>query len=572
MVIPPAHQSSNDSTIDSVVNAVSVTPPLSVPQPWLQYSFKMSLHLRSSVVATLDPYQQASVGAILQSEEGQSKIRELTTRVIEEFAADSLKTSDEISEGLVQLVQCAGPDNLKHDDLVHILTVLRARLQEIHLQTTSSDPYLKHQAGYALQSLLHVPNDEIRRQYVLRQAGNITMGLLGVASVCKLDMGQLKDGVNHLYKAAGDAHEFDTKVVGGVQALLESGQDIASSVKGGILSSVRQLWYTAPREAQEHTRNGRLTDFNHLGVCLLFGEIAVDPQWVIATCKHAVNLLAELYKSDTNWNSNGDIHKWILNIILQVSILFDTAISDHAKSLLEILKKEGDIGKRTLCHDDVLAEFVYPYPLQARLPAPLSSPSPARVQVIPDVEYDLRRLSTQRMRASDNPLYISPQAKSSTSDNTLFPLMEKALEILNSCGQHTLWKEYKRGGPIPLYINPPTIVNPQQNMTAKQLQQLDFSDAQIQELKHHRQLIAICDGYDESQLKKNLYTANLFNQPRQWEVKYVQKKGTATSDFSAWEAINYWEKLVNIPNLMDPVRHPFLTLALRALARIVSSQ
>ncbi|KAG0249673.1 hypothetical protein BGZ95_007457, partial [Linnemannia exigua] len=87
--------------------------------------------------------------------------------------------------------------------------------------------------------------------------------------------------------------------------------------------------------------------------------------------------------------------------------------------------------------------------------------------------------------------------------------------------ENTLWQSYKRGDPIPLHINLLAIDNPHQNMIAKRLQQLGFSDTQIQELKQQRQFIAICDGYDESQLRKNLYTTNQFNQSGQWKAKLV---------------------------------------------------
>ncbi|KAF9118360.1 hypothetical protein BGW39_001252, partial [Mortierella sp. 14UC] len=695
----------------------------------------------ASTTTSLDRAQQASIDAILQNTEEQSQIHWLTTRVVEEFAADSFKTSEKIAEvillgphlnqeyhrkllnclidefesaklldinllqGMVQLVQCAGPGYLVPDDLVRILVVLRNRFQDTHQQLTehpyyltlalsrlldvmvegkvqdlrrvvdqeplltllgrlssSEDPYLKHQAAYAMQALLHIPNDESRRQFMMRQAGRITMGLLGVASVCKLDLGELKAGVDHLYKATGDIHEVTTKIVGGAQSLVESGQDIARSVKGGILSGGRQIWYSALREAQEHVRNGRLADFNGLvfeapcrrdvefqwGVCQLLGEIAVDAHWNIATRQNAIDLLAELYKDESIWTAKKDVHNWILQIVRQVASFPNSAISDHAQSVLQGLNNEGDAAKHALYHD-VLDTPVNSYPLQVLLPTPMSSMLLARVQAVPDVEYDLHRLKVQRLKEQENTLYIPPQAKPTlqASNDALFPLMEKALEfvagsrqvllLLGDSGggkstfnlqfERGLWQDYQRGGAIPLYINLPAIDNPQQNMIAKQLQQLNFSDAQIQELKQHRQFILICDGYDESQQKRNLYTTNGFNQPGQWRVKMVvscrsqylgpdyrsrfqptvDRYSQATPDlfqeavlapFSraqieqyvgqyvhqvlpqltspcqlAWDVKDFMDKLVKIPRLIELVSNPFLlTLALRSLPRVVRSE
>ncbi|KAG0204363.1 WD_REPEATS_REGION domain-containing protein, partial [Mortierella sp. NVP41] len=169
--------------------------------------------------------------------------------------------------------------------------------------------------------------------------------------------------------------------------------------------------------------------------------------------------------------------------------------------------------------------------------------SSARILTVSDIEYDLHKLRDRRLEERENVLYIPPQAKPSlqSPDDTLFPLMENALEFLASPRQvllllgdsgggkstftlqleYTLWSTYQRGDPIPLHVSLPSIDNPLQDMIAKQLKRLDFTDIQIQELKQHRQFIVICDGYDESQLKKNLYTTNMLNRPGQWRAKVV---------------------------------------------------
>ncbi|KAK3844680.1 MAG: hypothetical protein J3R72DRAFT_504376 [Linnemannia gamsii] len=274
--------------------------------------------------------------------EAQSRVFELVRKVVEEFVVDALKNSDVISEvvllgpgldqethrkllncliaefecagllniallqGLVHLVECAGPSYLVANDLVKILAVVRTRLQGNKQSTKhpsyltlalshllgvmvegkvkdlsrvadhkplsvlltqlldNSDLHLKHQATYALQGLLHIPNDERRRDYILRHAGNIIMGLLGVAKVCKFDISEVKEGAGQLYKSVVDVHDVAIRATEGARSLHASGQDIMTSVKGGIFSGGRQLWYSALREAQEHIRNGLLTDFNHL--------------------------------------------------------------------------------------------------------------------------------------------------------------------------------------------------------------------------------------------------------------------------------------------------------------------
>lgn len=710
------------------------------------YNHLLQTHLSpssttASIKPSLDFAQQASVDAIFQDKEEQSRICEMTARLIEEFSADSLKTSDNIAEvvllgpvldkeyyrkllncfitdfeaatlldidllqGIVQLVECSGPEYLLPDDLVRILAILRNRLQDTHQQWTkhpyyltlalsrlmdvivegkvrdlnrvvyheplsallkqlaeNPDPYLKHQVAYALQALLHVPNDETCRQSMLRRAGRITLGLLGVASVCKLDLSEFKDGVDHLYKAAGEAHEVATQIVGGAQELLESGHDIVASVKGGVLSGGRRLWYSALREAQENIGKGRLADFNRLvfeapccqdvefqwGVCKLLGEMTADQHWEVATRQQAVDFLAKLYRNEASWTPKEEVGIWILHILRQVIALPDPVISGHALSTIRGLEKEGDSAKRAL-YREVMAGPLIPYPMAARLPVPSTSPLLARVLAVPSVEYDLHKLRAQRLKERENALYIPLLAKPTlqSSDDTLFSLMEKALEFLAGSGivllvmgdsgggkstfnlqlEHTLWQNYRRGGPIPLHINLPGIDNPQQNMIEKQLRYLNFSDAQIQELKLHRQFVVICDGYDESQLRKNLYTTNQLNKPRQWKIKmvigcrtqylgsdyrsqfqptvdryaqppvdlfqeavlapfsrtqieqyvkqYVERAPSqvANPDQLEWDVEDYMDKLLKIPHLIELVSNPFLlTLALRALPRMAFSK
>ncbi|KAG0286893.1 hypothetical protein BGZ96_009091 [Linnemannia gamsii] len=694
----------------------------------------------TSIKASLTTIQQASVKTILEDEEEQNRVRWLTTRLVEEFAADKFKSSVEITEvlllgpyldqeyhrklvnvfinefqnatlldvdlleGLVQLVQCAAPDYLLPDDLVKILGIIRTRLQDIHKQTSkhpyhltlalsclldamvegkvqdlsrvlvqeplaallgglagSSDLYLKHQAVYALQGLLHIPNDETRRQFVLRHAGNIAMGLLGVASVCNLDVSGLADGLDGLKDAAKSAYEVGSQVVGAAQAVFESGQGLLDNLKGGVESGGKKLWYPALREAQEHIKNGRLGDFNRLvleapccrdvefqwGVCQLLGETAIDPLWDVSTRQRCVDFLAELYRNSSTRNPDEDVDRWILNIFRQIVALPDTAISTHAQSLFKGLEKEGDSRKQAV-YCDVLGGPYNPYPLKVQLQSLSSSPLLDKVQAAPAVNHDIHILKFKRLSERANAVYIPPQAKPTfkSDEDTLFPLMEKAQEFLTShrkvllllgdsgAGkstfnlqlERTLWNSYKAYGPIPLYINLPTIDNPSRDLIEKQLYTYNFTEDQIRELKLYREFILICDGYDESQLKTNLYTTNQFNQPGQWKVKvfiscrsqylgadyrsrfqpqstdhyarakpdlmleaviapftrfqiedyvdqYVKIQAVASDVVHGrpvWSRVDYLEVLFNVPKLIELVSNPFLlTLSLDALPEVI---
>ncbi|KAG0364416.1 WD_REPEATS_REGION domain-containing protein, partial [Mortierella sp. AD032] len=266
----------------------------------------------------------------------------------------------------------------------------------------------------------------------------------------------------------------------------------------------------------------------------------------------------------------------------------------------------------------------------------------ARIQWIPSLEDALLILRKQRLEAEQQPVYIPPMAKANLQahDDDLFPLMDKVQEFLASdrqvmlilgdsgAGKSTfnrhlemvLLQSYTRGGHIPLFINLPAIDRPEKELITEQLRIHNFSEIQIQELKQHRRLIIICDGYDESQLTTNLHTSNFFNRPDQWDVKLViscrsQYLGQDYRDrfvpqgsrhyarpapelfqeatitpFSneqivqyieryvpleprPWTTQDYVDKLTIIPTLMDLVKNPFvLTLALEALPLVVEGK
>ncbi|KAF9902583.1 WD_REPEATS_REGION domain-containing protein [Linnemannia zychae] len=622
---------------------------------------------------------------------------------------EAAKLLDEIQlRGFVRLVQSAPFDYVDLDDLVRILVVLKTRLQETHTQSNghgvvlawaicrlldvmvkgdvkaldrvlldrvlvhkplsdlldqvakTSDPYLEHQALYASQALLFIPDDETRWQCTRRHIGRITMGLLGIASVCKLDLGKFEEGVDHLWEALGDAHEVATKVIDGFEAEVESGKGILESIRNTFLSGAKQLWYTALKEAEECIFHGRLEDFNHLifkapcrrhieyrwGVCQLLSDIVFDPHWDTATHMQAINLLGALYRNEVDWKRNDRVNRGILDILRHAVDLGTTEVRTCAQKLLSDLRREGEDAKQKFyraCMSDRLHHLLSRDPFATELTSKLLS----QAQSIPEVEDELLKLKDQRLEKCDSTLYIPPQARTSCKSSSgtktnEFPLMEKTMEFLLSnqevfllqgdsgAGKSTfnrqleclLWKDYKMGGPIPLHINLPGIVKPEQDMIAKQLQIYNFTVDQIQELKEHRRFILICDGYDESQIKVNLHISNRLNQRGQWQAKVVISCRTqylgahfqgrfqpSTEHYSChtverfqqatlapfskiqiqqyvkqyvkqsshektpvWTFDDYMDKFRRIPHLLDLVSNPFLlTLALEALPALVDT-
>ncbi|KAG0068612.1 hypothetical protein BGZ89_004405 [Linnemannia elongata] len=258
------------------------------------------------------------------------------------------------------------------------------------------------------------------------------------------------------------------------------------------------------------------------------------------------------------------------------------------------------------------------------------------------IEDALLRLKTNRLLEYNQPVYIAPMAKHNLQapDNSALPLMDRVKEFLTGNGQvmlilgdsgagkstfnryleYQLWTNYEAGDRIPLFINLPALKQPDEDLVAKQLRIIDFSEEQIWDIKQHRQFLLVCDGYDESQLTTNLHTTNLFNRPGHWDVKLLitcrtqylgpdyrdrfapkaagQYHRSANNFFQeaviapfskeqielyvekfvpliprTWVKRDYMEKLTNIPNLMDLVRNPFLlTLALEALPSVVEGR
>lgn len=670
------------------------------------------------------------IKAMKQDKFQQDRIRWLGTLMVDAFAEDVSKDSNEIAEmvllgpvldkgtyrrllqctiaafdrsvlfdgdllqGLVQLVQSAPSGFLVSDDLIRILSILRVRLQGTHGQALEhsyhlalavarildvmaahevkdldrvveheplswilsalkghSDPYLMYQACYAFQALQYVPDDETPLDTVLRHSVGFVDGLVKVSAVFRLDLGAVLEGLDKLHKSLGNVVDTVVTAYEGVCLLIESGRGFLDSLKDGLGTGKKRAWYAAVCAANALAHAGQLRDLNRLickapcrsdplfqwGICQLLGEIASDAIWDTSVRQQAVDLLGELYRNDPLWAQDPSVKTLMLNIIRHLGTTDDPAVGNRARITLNALRLDNDTISSL------------PYPLRNRLPLPTLSPTLARAQRIPDVEYDIRKLQLLRLTKSRQSVYIPPLAKPGlkAKDDDLFSLMAKVLVFLASKRQvmlvlgdsgsgkstfnrhleHHLWTDYKQGGPIPLYINLPIINQPEQDMITKQLKFYGFSDDQIQELKQHRQLILICDGYDESQQMSNLHQTNQFNQPWQWNVKMViscrtqflgptyidrfkpqpdDRYASTSQDLfqeaviapfskdqvknyieqyahdpetallfrnqSVWSAKMYMDKLGAIPHVMDLVKNPFLlTLALKALPSLVAS-
>ncbi|KAG9067040.1 hypothetical protein KI688_012952 [Linnemannia hyalina] len=523
---------------------------------------------------------------------------------------------------------------VEHEPLSAILSGLR----------DSSDPYLMYQACYAFQALQYVPDDETVLQAVLRYSTGVVDGLVKITSVLKLDLGSVLEGLEKLQGVAVSAIGIAATVYEGVGSLRESGRGVMESLKEGLGSGHKKPWYPAIRAAYTFVQAGQLKDLKQLiyeapcrqdplfqwGICQLLGEIAVDTAWAIAIRQQAIDFLGHLYKEDQEWGHDESVKTWMVTIFVTLVSTPNEAVNNRAIALFQKLDLVNTPRTQR------------PYPLRSHLPIPDSSPILAKVQKIPYMEYELYKLRMQRLDDAKLSIYISPMAKASlqVQDNEAFPLMDKMQEFLASDRQvmlilgdsgagkstfnkhleHRLWTEYKRGGPIPLFINLPALQNPLKDLMGEQLREHNFSEEQIQELKQHRQFIVICDGYDESQLTVNIHNSNNFNTSGQWNVKLViscrsQYLGQDYRDqfvpnggghynrpsvdlfqeaviapFSteqikdyveqyvpleprSWRAEDYMDKLTTIPNLMDLVKNPFLlSLALEALPGVVEGK
>ncbi|KAG0043086.1 hypothetical protein BGZ83_011840 [Gryganskiella cystojenkinii] len=529
----------------------------------------------------------------------------------------------------------------------------------------STDPHMVYLAAYAFQALECVPDNESPWQATKRRTGKVMQGVFSVVKAVKgLDVNSFLEGIGHIEDGLdGAVKVFKTLKDGydNVTSLVDSGQDLFKALKDALNFDRKRSWYSALRGTDRVLRDGQLSKFRTLvleapcrrslafqwGVCQRLGDLAASPAWDVESREDALEFLAEIYQNDAVWGHHVHVKQQILDILQHLQqqtkspiqgtydedLMWQTFDSATARKFLERLEHDGDKAKQTL-YNDCLEQGPSQHPLKS-VQSPFATLSLLdRVQNKPDVEEDLRKLRQQRLKERGDSVYIPPRAKANlkASDDVLFDLTEKVEEFLASNDlkvllllgdsgsgkstfnremEYNLWKKYEKAKScIPLYINLSAIERPEKDMIVKQLRKFELSDSQIRELKTHRKFVLICDGYDESQQKQNLYTTNCLNQTGEWRVQMVvscrseyigqdyrdlfqpsndftQFQEAVIAPFSRaqvddylakyvitkaplWTTKQYLEVLDQIPSLQELVKNPFLlTLSLEVLPRLV---
>ncbi|KAF9358802.1 hypothetical protein BGX26_000874 [Mortierella sp. AD094] len=518
----------------------------------------------------------------------------------------------------------------------------------------SSDAYLVYQAVYAYQALMYIPDDETILQTNLRRTGNVIRGVSGMVSAVKaMDVMGFIDGLQNIQVSPAGAKDTFVLISGAyenVKALTESGQGLLESLKEGLSFTHKGSWYPALRGLDALIQVGRFSEFEELvrnapckhhpafqlGLCQRLGEIAANTIWDVKARAGSIAFLGELYKDDATWGQQPNVKLWILSIVAQLADSSYGTTYEQARVLLQEFAANVNTEKRLL-YQAYEKDRSLSFPMTATLP-PQGSPLLDRVQDKPDVETPLRQLKRERLKDRGGDVYISPRAKASARAKENFDLTSKVQEFFDSkrkvflilgdsgSGKSTfnraveisMWDKYgKEEKRIPLFIHLPAIDTPEHDMIAKQLRRFNFTENQILELKLHHEFIVICDGYDESQQTRNLYTSNSLNQPGGWRAQMMvtcrteyigadykgfflptDHNGSRLLDLfqdatitpfnknqiqdyidqyillksPSWGSKDYLEAFKEVPNLQDLVQNPFLLkLALEVLPNLLST-
>ncbi|KAF9437917.1 hypothetical protein BGZ76_010547 [Entomortierella beljakovae] len=480
-------------------------------------------------------------------------------------------THDQSTENIYRLTQAAS-NVLDAMADCHVAGLDRETLHEgllgyLRGLQSSDDPYLQYQAAYAFQALLCVPDNESPWDTALRRGGKVLSGIFGIVSAVKgLDVNGFIEGLGSIQEGAAGigAFFFAAKdAFDGITSVVESGQTLGDSLKEGLRFDRKRQWYTALRGVDTFIQSGELTKLQVLicdapcrldphfqwGICERLCTFAANSSWRSTVRCQAVVFLGEIYRNDAVWGQHVKVKHWILDLLTQLVSLkvYNQKVVIVASDLLKEFGTDMDAEKLAL-FENYKSKVSNNYSLNMVPTVNEKNPSPLldRVQRRTDYMADLIRLQQTRLQDDEsNSIYIPPLAKASlkSSDDpeSLFPLMDKIDGFLNSDNkvflllgdsgtgksafnqvlERKLWKNFKKDqSPIPLYINLPGIERPEFDLVGKHLRNEDFSKAQIKEMKE-RELLLICDGYDECNQNSNLYRGNSFGRPGEWRVKMI---------------------------------------------------
>ncbi|KAF9085207.1 hypothetical protein BGX27_003526, partial [Mortierella sp. AM989] len=307
------------------------------------------------------------------------------------------------------------------------------------------------------------------------------------------------------------------------------------------------------------------------GLCQRLGEIASNSTWNAEIRKGAISFMGEMY-GDAMWNQHVSVRLWTLHILESLAgndepssdktssdkASSDKASSDKASSDKDVAKYAQNQLEALKAHSTPETETQFQayekdhQNMNPFRPDLKSKASPLLTKYLnkPDIEGPLQRMKATRLEVQKNQekqgveIYVSPKARQAKSVEIfeLTPRVEKFLEndkkvflLLGESGagkstffkelEVNLWNKYNKydkfNGRIPLLIYLPAIDSPHNDLVGKQLGRMGFNDAQVKELKDTREFTLICDGYDESQQTRNLYTSNNLNVPGGWRAKML---------------------------------------------------
>jgi len=250
------------------------------------------------------------------------------------------------------------------------------------------------------------------------------------------------------------------------------------------------------------------------GICQLLGDIAVDPSWDKVTREQAVRFLSELFTSTPRNN----VRRWILTILSYISTA--PALGQPLGATVdEEIKNQSSKALKNLESQSDEEAFAFPYLLGQRLAYPKVSALLRRVNKTADLEPKLLKIRSEFSEAGLE-MHTPLMSKVSLQDSgeKLDPLDDRVTSFLSDkkeimlilgdsgAGKSTynrhlermLWVEYQPGGAISLLIDLKTMGKLNEvDIVKRKLARHGFTEVEIQELKEHRRVILICDGYDE---------------------------------------------------------------------------